>query len=73
MPAPTLHIQCANGHWAHGYPADHANPDAALTCPPGEGCCEEDHDHAGRGCRPVTITALEGSVHTLQPADPGSR
>lgn len=72
MESPTLHVQCGNGHWAHGYPGDHANPDAVLRCPPGEGCCAEDHDHAGNGCRPVTITALEGSVESLQPSTRGS-
>lgn len=31
---------------------DYANPDRAVACE----CCSEDHDHAGLGCRPVTIT-----------------
>jgi hypothetical protein len=30
-----------------------ADPDSALEC----GCCPLAHSHAGRGCRPVTITA----------------
>lgn len=32
-------------------PNAHA-PDRELDC----GCCPEDHDHAGLGCRTVTIT-----------------
>lgn len=32
---------------------DYASPDRALSC----GCCPVSHDHAGLGCRPVTITA----------------
>ena len=32
---------------------DYANPDSAVTC----GCCPIVHDHAGMGCRPVTIWA----------------
>lgn len=35
---------------------DGSNPDGALACE----CCPEDHDHGGRGCRPVTITAFAG-------------
>jgi len=31
-----------------------SNPDGALSCD----CCPENHDHAGRGCRTVTITAF---------------
>lgn len=32
---------------------DGQHPDSALDC----GCCPIPHDHAGLGCRPVTITA----------------
>jgi len=32
---------------------DFAHPDRAFQC----ACCPEEHDHAGLGCRPVTITA----------------
>jgi hypothetical protein len=33
-------------------------PDSQLTC----GCCPEDHDHAGLGCRPITITVAGSKV-----------
>lgn len=39
-----LHVQCSNGHWA--LTGNHADPDSALICPPGSGCCEEPHSHA---------------------------
>lgn len=32
---------------------DFQHPDLAVEC----GCCPVAHDHAGLGCRPVTITA----------------
>ena len=32
---------------------DFQHPDLAVTC----GCCPVGHDHAGLGCRPVTIYA----------------
>lgn len=32
---------------------DGLHPDRALEC----SCCPLEHDHAGLGCRPVTITA----------------
>jgi hypothetical protein len=35
-----------------------ADPDGELVCD----CCPEDHNHAGRDCRTVTITALRGTV-----------
>ena len=38
-----------------------AAPDGELVCD----CCAEDHNHAGLGCRTVTITMLRGSA-TLQ-------
>lgn len=38
-----LLIECANGHKA--FTESGAAPGAALACPPGSGCCEEDHDH----------------------------
>jgi hypothetical protein len=55
-----LRLECSNGHVAHvpdcspecaavvgahlhGCPS--ANLAAQLACPPGEGCCEIDHDH----------------------------
>jgi hypothetical protein len=47
---------------------DNADPDAALVCVEGSGCCPEDHHHGqaanatGTPCRPVTITVLPGSV-----------
>jgi hypothetical protein len=40
---------------------DGMHPDQAVAC----ACCPQDHDHAGLGCRPVTITAtafLSGSA-----------
>lgn len=30
----------------HHGDCSHANPDAALICAPGSGCCPESHDHA---------------------------
>ena len=32
---------------------DYQHPDLAVAC----SCCPVAHDHAGLGCRPVTITA----------------
>jgi hypothetical protein len=32
---------------------DYQHPDLAVEC----GCCLVAHDHAGLGCRPVSITA----------------
>ena len=54
-----LLIECANGHKA--FTESGADPDAALSCPPGSGCCEEDHHHGraanscpgGHGACPV--------------------
>jgi len=37
---------------------DFQNPDKGLEC----GCCAILHDHAGIGCRPVTIT---GHAHLV--------
>jgi hypothetical protein len=36
--ASDLHVQCGNGHWV--LTDAHADPDMALECPPGEGCCD---------------------------------
>lgn len=33
-----------------------SNPDAELVCD----CCPVDHDHAGLGCRTITISAFVG-------------
>jgi len=36
---------------AEGWTFDYQHPDRAVEC----GCCPVAHDHAGLGCRPVTI------------------
>jgi hypothetical protein len=36
---------------AEGWTFDYQHPDLAVEC----GCCPVAHDHAGIGCRPVTI------------------
>jgi hypothetical protein len=45
-----LECSCPPGHAAnvgqHHPECSHANLDANLVCPPGSGCCSEDHDHA---------------------------
>lgn len=70
-----LHVQC-DGCRASAYIEDGADPDAAVSCPPGSGCCQEDHHHgqaaneAGMPCRPVTITVMPGST-SVQPAAGG--
>jgi len=58
---------------------DFQHPDRAVTC----GCCPVRHDHAGLGCRTVTITAtarllildaadlLDASAGETQPAGAG--
>ena len=39
-----LHVQCTNcGEFK--LTDNHANPDSALTCRPGAGCCAQVHDH----------------------------
>jgi hypothetical protein len=46
---------------ASGKTTDGSAPHAALRCD----CCTQDHDHAGLGCRPVTISPaadLSGSA-----------
>lgn len=47
------------GQWTET--RDHLNPDLAVTCD----CCPLDHDHAGLGCRPVTIYATAQLIGTL--------
>jgi len=39
-----LHIECPGCHTS-AYSENNADPDAALVCPPGSGCCQEDHHH----------------------------
>ena len=36
---------------AEGFTFDYEHPDRAVEC----ACCPAAHDHAGLGCRPVTI------------------
>jgi hypothetical protein len=51
IPEP-LTVTCDScGKSAETY--DGMHPDRALDC----GCCAERHDHAGLGCRPVTVSA----------------
>lgn len=53
MPGIPLRVTCDScGAYAHTH--DGSNPDGALACE----CCPDDHDHAGRGCRTITITAF---------------
>jgi hypothetical protein len=52
-----LHVQCKScKDWA--VTENMGDPDSALECD----CCNEDHSHAGTGCRPVIITVLPGSI-----------
>lgn len=37
---------------------DHQNPDAVIQCE----CCKKKHEHAGQGCRPLTITVVPGTA-----------
>lgn len=39
-----IRVECLNCRTA-AYIEDGADPDAALACPPGSGCCEQDHHH----------------------------
>jgi hypothetical protein len=39
-----LHVECATCHTS-AYTENSADPDAELACPPGSGCCPEDHHH----------------------------
>jgi hypothetical protein len=48
----SLRVTC-NSCGTSGETCDYAHPDRAVQC----GCCPESHDHAGLGCRPVTILA----------------
>jgi hypothetical protein len=45
-----LECSCPPGHAAnvgqHHPECSHYSLDASITCPPGSGCCAEDHDHA---------------------------
>lgn len=43
---------------------DYQHPDRAVAC----GCCPRAHDHAGLGCRPVTVTGSARLV-LLRPGD----
>lgn len=47
-----LTVVC-NSCGASGDTWDYQHPDLAVEC----GCCPENHDHAGLGCRTVTIYA----------------
>ena len=49
---------CDGCHKFETITGDMSDPDGALDCE----CCPEDHNHAGLGCRPITITATRGSV-----------
>ena len=45
-----LECTCPPGHTEnvgqHHPECSHHNVDASITCPPGDDCCQEDHDHA---------------------------
>lgn len=47
-----LHIEC-QGCRTSTYTEDGADPDAALVCAPGSGCCGQDHHHgqAASACK----------------------
>ena len=45
-----LRVVC-NACGTEGYTFDYQHPDLAVEC----ACCPVVHDHAGIGCRPVTI------------------
>jgi len=45
-----LRVQC-NSCGTEGWTFDYQHPDLAVEC----SCCPLPHDHAGLGCRPVTI------------------
>ena len=45
-----LRVTC-NTCGAEGWTFDYQHPDLAVEC----GCCPVPHDHAGLGCRTVTI------------------
>ena len=47
-----LRVTC-DGCGAEAWTFDYQHPDRAVEC----GCCPVAHDHAGLGCRPVTIFA----------------
>lgn len=52
---PPLAVTC-DTCGTRGYTFDGGNPDAAVECR----CCPQSHDHAGLGCRTVTITVTAG-------------
>lgn len=52
IPEP-LRVVCKSCN-AEGQTYDFRHPDLAVRC----GCCPVEHDHAGLGCRPVTIYAI---------------
>lgn len=60
-------VQC-NSCGTQAFTENRADPDSALVCPEGSGCCTEEHHHGqaanetGTPCRPVTITMLPGSI-----------
>jgi hypothetical protein len=62
-----LLVECKNCG-TQAFTENNADPDSALACVEGSGCCAEDHHHGqaanetGTPCRPVTITVLPGSV-----------
>ena len=45
-----LHVVC-DSCGTEGFTFDYQRPDLAVEC----SCCPLPHDHAGIGCRPVTI------------------
>ncbi len=62
-----LQVQCKSCG-TQVFTENNADPDSALVCAEGSGCCAVDHHHGqaanetGTPCRPVTITVLPGSV-----------
>ncbi len=58
-----LRVAC-NGCGAEGWTFDYQHPDLAVEC----SCCPVAHDHAGLGCRTVTIWG-SAYLRVLDPAD----
>jgi hypothetical protein len=64
-----LECTCPPGHTenvgAHHPECSHRDIDAAVTCPPGSDCCQQDHDHA------AAANACHGGHEDPCPEPPG--
>lgn len=63
IPPEPLRVVCDTCA-AEGFTFDYQHPDLAVEC----SCCPLPHDHAGIGCRPVTIYAT-AYLTMLDPAE----